>query len=224
MNRVIKNKDLKDLKSYEDALWKVSPLSNGLHPTTDAMVKWCSIIKTILDNKLEATSILDAGCGPSNLSLAIAEATQKTTQIFCIDVEPISHKLLQTPMCQCFRGNFFDMIKNIKDNALDLIVDGCSITHFDTNSNHQPNDGCYKTAQEAMRVLKPGGFLVTASDFSLSGTETGEFVNVDALVKSYSAGGLVLKGEKDFSIEDAFIANSSLNLGVVNLVFQKEKE
>lgn len=221
INTVFRNKELKQLEKFSSHLWNVTPLGNGFPPTTDAMVKWCGILETIHDLSLDPKSIMDAGCGPSHLSLAIRDMKPQIQEIYCLDREQISPLLRNQNICKCFLGDFFEACqKNVPDDSLDLIVDGCSVTHFDASCNLSLNDGCYKFAKEAKRTLKKNGFYITCSDFSLSGNEKGEFVSVNSMIKSYEDGGLRLyAGSSDFNDEDAFIANKELNLGIVRLVF-----
>lgn len=222
MNKIISNKNVEELKKHEKSVWSVPPLSNGHHPTEDAMVKWCSIIDSALDLGLNYEKILDAGCGPSNISLALKQIFPTINQIFCIDREMISYVLTSNTLCKCYQGDFFEQVKNIPDNSLDLIIDACSVTHFDTNSEFAPNDGCYKLAKEATRILKKKGHYISASDFSLAGNKKGEFIDVESMIQSYELGGLKLFGDSNFNLENAYVANSQLNLGIVSLTFIKE--
>jgi SAM-dependent methyltransferase len=225
MNKVYDNSSLKATLDESSSFGTVPPLSNGYDPTLDAMIKWCGILdaaKKVCNNPV---SILDAGCGPSNLSLALKNVFSSVERVYCLDREPISRLLRSNEICQCFQGDFFEMCSlHVPNESIDLIVDGCSVTHFDTRNDHSPNDGCYRFASEAMRILRPGGIYITCSDFSLDGNSTGEFISVDAMVEAYSKGGLKLltSNEDNFDLTDPFIANRQLNLGVVRLVFKKE--
>jgi SAM-dependent methyltransferase len=225
MNKIFRKSDLEPLKQFEKYLYMngENPLSNGHQPTADAMLKWCSILEAISCTPGTFTSMMDAGCGPSNLSIAIKALHNPIQEMICIDWERISFRLTSHPLCKCFQGDFFDACSsNVKDEQLDIIIDACSVTHFDTHSNYAPNDGCYRLSKEAMRILKPGGYYFTTSDFSLGGAIIGEFVCVPQLIESYEAGGLFLVGDKPkFITDDAFVSNEQLNLGVVRLVFQK---
>lgn len=222
MNKIISNKNVEELKKHEKTVWSIPPLSNGHHPTEDAMVKWCSIIDTALALGLKCEKILDAGCGPSNISLALKQVIPDINEIFCIDREMISHVLRSSSFCKCYQGDFFEQVRNIPDNSLDLIIDACSVTHFDTNSRFASNDGCYRLAKEALRILKKKGHYISASDFSLLGNKKGEFIDVESMIQCYELGGLKLLGTSNFNLENFYIANSQLNLGIVNLTFIKE--
>lgn len=222
MNKVISNKEAEVLKKHDKILWSVPPLSNGYHPTPDALVKWYSIIDAALTLNKKYEKILDAGPGPSNLSLVMREAFPTINEIFCIDRERISPLLTSNSICRCFQGDFFEQVENIPDDSLDLVIDACSVTHFDTNSNFAPNDGCYRLAKELNRILKKGGFYITASDFSLQGNKSGEFIDVESMISSYELGGLKIYDSSDFNMEDIFVANRQLSLGVVRLIFQNE--
>lgn len=221
MNKVISRAEVEELKKYEKSVWAISPLSNGHHPTEDAMVKWCAIIETALKLNFSYEKILDAGCGPSNLSLILKGVFPTINEIFCIDRERISPLLTSNSLCKCFQGDFFEQVKNVPDNSLDIIIDACSVTHFDTSSKFAPNDGCYRLAKEATRILKKDGFYVSASDFSISGNKSGEFVDVGSMIHSYELGGLRIFGSQDFSMDakEVYVANNQLNLGIVKLVF-----
>lgn len=222
MNKVITIKNVEELKKHEKIVWSVPPLSNGHHPTEDAMIKWCSIIDSAKSLGVNYEKVLDAGCGPSNISLMLKQVFPSINEIFCVDREAISPLLMSNPLCKCYKGDFFEQVKNIPDDSLDVIIDACSVTHFDINSQFAPNDGCYKLAKEATRILKKKGYYISASDFSLSGNKKGEFIDVESMIQSYELGGLKLFGDNDFNIENAYIANSQLNLGIVRLSFIKE--
>lgn len=223
MNKVLNKNSVEELKKYEKILWSISPLSNGHHPTEDAMIKWCSIIDAALEIDLKYEKILDAGCGPSNLSLILKESFPTIDEIFCIDRERISPLLTSSSICKCFQGDFFEQAKNIPDESLDLIIDACSVTHFDTNSNVAANDGCHRLAKEATRILKKEGFFISVSDFSLLGNTKGEFIDIESMIQSYESGGLKIFGTKNLEIDmqNVYISNRQLNLGIVRLIFNK---
>jgi hypothetical protein len=225
LNKIVAKNDLENLKKYEELLWRVNPLGTTEIPTEDAKIKWSSIIESILHFKINETCncMVDAGCGPSNLSLIIKTFSPKLEKIFCIDKEQISHNLRSSPFCNCAVGDFFDVYSRLVGNEqVDLIVDACSVTHFDVRSVNSPNEGCYRLAKEAVRTLKKGGYYITSSDFSLDNHEKGEFISVDAMTRSYLAGGLKLVGSVDMSsMDNAYVANKQLNLGIVTLIFQK---
>lgn len=223
MNQILRNSDFSRLHEFINLFREIKPLSNEFDPCPDALMKWGGILEIASKISVGATRIMDAGCGPSNLSLALMQAIPTITEAICIDRESISQLLTSNRSCRCYQGDFFQMCANhVADNSVDLIVDGCAVTHFDVKNSLAPNDGCYRFAKEASRILKPGGFYVTSSDFSLSGNTTGEFVCVDSMIESYEKGGLKLYSDyRDFEINDPFIANDQLNLGIVRLVFTK---
>ena len=220
MNKIISNEDVINLKKHESKIWSIQPLSNGHLPGPDSMVKWSGILDSALEINSKYEKILDAGCGPSNLSLILSKVFPSINEIYCLDIETISPLLQSNKMCICYKGEFFEKVKNIPDNSLDLIIDGCSVTHFDKNSNYAPNDGCYRLAGEAIRILKKGGFYITCSDFSTTGNKTGEFIDVDSMIESYERGGLKIYGQRPIKHEDVWINDN--NYGVVRLVFIKE--
>lgn len=223
MNQILRNSDFSRLSEFTKFFKEIKPLSNNFDPCPDALMKWGGILEASIITSNNATRIMDAGCGPSNLSLALKNLIPTITEIVCIDREPISHLLVSNTSCKCYHGDFFKMCSlHVPDDSIDLIVDGCAVTHFDVNSALAPNDGCFRFAKEAMRILKPGGFYITTSDFSLSGDTTGEFICVNSMIDSYEKGGLRLYSDyKDFETNDAFIANAELNLGIARLVFTK---
>jgi len=223
MNKILRNSDFSRLHQFISLFKEIKPISNGFEPYPDALMKWGGILEIASKISMNATRIMDAGCGPSNLSLALMQTIPTITEAICIDRGPISRLLVSNKSCRCYQGDFFQMCAaHVEDNTVDLIVDGCAVTHFDIKNSLAPNDGCYRFAKEAARILGPGGFYITSSDFSLSGNTTGEFVCVDSMIESYEKGGLRLYSDNnDFEINDPFIANEQLNLGIVRLVFTK---
>ena len=225
MNKVFDIASLENTLKESSSFGSVPPLSNGHNPTHDAMVKWCGIIEASKKLCNQPESILDAGCGPSNLSLALKNVFPSVNQIYCLDREPISQLLRSNEICRCYQGDFFETCSlHVPNDSIDLIVDGCYITHFDTNSSLAPNNGCYRFSLEAMRILRPGGIFITCSDFSLNGNQNGEFIAIDAMIDSYKKGGLKLVDENNtnFDISNPVISYLPLNLGVVRLIFKKE--
>jgi ubiquinone/menaquinone biosynthesis C-methylase UbiE len=224
MNQVIKNSDVEKILQTYELFADIEPLSNGHIPTLDAKIKWCGILEAAKKLCVNPVVLLDAGCGSSNLSLALKKQFETIEKIYCIDAEPISHKLRSNEICECIQSDIFSACSNyVPDESIDIIVDACSVTHFNITNQEAPNDGCYKFALESKRILKTGGIYITCSDFSIDENKTGEFVDIESMIASYRKGGLeLIDNNLSFDLNDAFISFKPRNLGIVRLVFIKK--
>jgi len=225
MNRLIRSYDLKDLEKYVLILRSIQNSEHEQKP--DALVKWASIMKIIDDLKIEPKKILDAGSGKSHISLAIDKMLENSLEeIRCLDIVSPIATLQTNEKCKFKVQDFFESSNDLENEYFDLIIDGCSVTHFDTNSKHSHNDGCFKMGKVAERILKKGGYLICASDvLSFNDDQIkGEFISIELMVSAYEAGGIKLISDLDKSIDDCVLVDYVVhgkNLAIGTLAFRK---
>jgi len=225
LNKILTTEDFERLSSpggYIDFVRR----SVDVPPKDDALIKHSSILEAIeelgLNNEM---LILDAGCGsPKHPGAPLTIAKRTNSSLICIDRLFIGQQFLSYEKSSCYKGDFFEICKGIADNTVDVIIDGCSITHFDTSSRLSKNDGCHRFGHEAMRMLKPGGYFVCCSDVVNSEDDSiaGEFITSNSLLAAFTAGGLQVVGDLNFSLDKAFVGH--MNLAVSRIVLMKPEE
>ena len=195
-------------------------------PKDDALIKHSSILEAVEELGLNSEMlILDAGCGsPKHPGAPLTIAKRTNSSLICIDRLFIGQQFLNYEKSSCYKGDFFEICKGIGDSTVDVIIDGCSITHFDTASQFAKNDGCYRFGHEAMRILKPGGYFVCCSDVVNSEDDSiaGEFITSKSLLEAFTAGGLQVVGDHNFSLEKAFVGH--MDLAVSRIVLMKPED
>ena len=144
-------------------------------------------------------------------------AQKNNANLYCFDLIDISDFQKKYRKTKFYRGNFFENIDKVPDDSIDLVIDGCAVTHFLPTCEKSPNDGCTEFAKKIRKKMRDNAYFVCASDFD-NQNKTGEFVSIESLIKSFSDGGLRLYGEKAFEFTDAFCNP----MHVVRLVFTKD--
>jgi ubiquinone/menaquinone biosynthesis C-methylase UbiE len=104
-------------------------------------------------------NILDIGCGTGSLALLIAEKMKGKGQVIGIDAAPrmiaiAGKKAGRQGLPVIFRTGIAEQL-DFDDNFFDQVVNSMFTHHIDTELKK-------KAFAEMFRVLKPGGFLVTA--------------------------------------------------------------
>ena len=225
LNKVLTTKDFDELSIPGGYIDYVKSNYTDL-PMDDALIKHGSIIQAVDHLGLSSEmTILDAGCGsPKHPGSPLTIAKKTNSRLLCIDRQIIGRQFSLYEKSSCFKGDFFDISKRfIPDSTVDLIIDGCSITHFKTTSELAGNDGCYEFGFEAMRILKPGGYFICASDTvnSYDDNIKGEFVTFRSMLDAFKASGLEVCGDSEEDLEDAFIGNPPNFYTVSRIVLRK---
>ena len=215
INRILNNTDIasfshyvkiKNLKRYPDILWD----------KPDAVLKWVSILKNIEELNIKNSTICDIGSGRGVLSSLLCESNDV---VYAIDYDRVP----------TFAKNNLISIKksflecDIQLNSVDLCIDSCSITHFDTSfSDTIFNNGCYVSGQIIYNILKSNGYFITSTDFCEK-NDYGEFININNLISIYEKCGLILieKLSKNF-INSFEIEYNHMILNIGTLIFQKK--
>ena len=142
----------------------------------DADFKYCTIIEFINKLDINIENLLEAGCADSLLSAYLCKLHNiKDAYLFDFDVvrniniferQDKLFKINNVKSNVIFKGgDFFKKIKEIQDNTVDLIIDGCSVTHFMGNSGKL----CWEQASEYFfNKLKNNGYVIVSTDIKLS--------------------------------------------------------
>jgi SAM-dependent methyltransferase len=159
----IMTKDVYNLSIYFD---KLSELGYG-NLNYDALWKWASILDFFYSTNFKNAKILDIGGGHSPISFIL----DKEHDITNIDINfsdawfplNIGFGDIRNSKIKIIESNFFNACKNFENQTFDVIIDGCSIIHFDTNKENL-NRGLQRALEEIKRLLKPEGCFIICSD------------------------------------------------------------
>lgn len=185
-------KNFKDYSCLD--LQKINNPYNNNNMTGDAIFKYATIIDFFKTINTNIDTLLEPGCQVSSLSVYISKTYNvKKTHLFDYDnVSGLNIKSIQETLFKLnnlttdvnfYGGDFFSQIIKIPDYSVDVVIDGCSITHFCGNDSIK-NAGLNswrKTVNVLYKKLKKGGYFIISSDVkydeNISKTNSdGEFI------------------------------------------------
>jgi SAM-dependent methyltransferase len=197
--------------NYDDVELELSKLRElGYFPLNlDALWKWASLLHMFEQVKpsLSGNKVLEAGGGHSPVSKILSwECEVNNVDVNFNDVWiPFDMGLNVPDNSNKIQCDFIEYCKTLPDNSIDVVVDGCSMIHFDTSSDFI-NKGLKSSCDEIKRVLKDDGFLLMASDClfpessSVKGN-SGELLYPNIWVDGVLSSGLSLVGDIDLQID-----------------------
>ena len=183
----------------------------------DAVWKWSKILKSFDDFFPEYNSknlkILDVGGGLSFLHLYFSQFGEVTnvdilgfektwfpTDDFGIykNASNYARSSINKKNIKYIKNNFFDFIKTVDDNYFDLVVDGCSIIHFDRKFFTRKDHSIYLVGKEISRTLKERGKFFTSTHIAHPKSfEYRDMFFIERIIKGYSISGLSHKYDEE---------------------------
>ena len=177
---------------------------NGEYDTLyDLPFKYINILKhleTLLSSdatkpRIQIKNLVDPGCAYSSLSAYISKK-YNADNAYLFDFDNVSGKNILLEQQKIFNmnnintklhfygGDYYSNVSNIPDNSIDLVIDGCSITHFcDNKGGNQSWNAFCKTIYPK---LTSNGYIVIATDVKdyQENDETNELRNLGSLKTS----------------------------------------
>lgn len=158
----------------------------------------------ILSNRKKISSILDLGCGNGHVARFLAKTHRTRVIGFDLGVNPtiqainfkfnlkslIKNYNCRTTLVKSDHKNF--LLKNKK--KYDLIIDNCSVTHFDTNACGKSNSGWNYIAENLKTHLNIDGAFITATDVS-TGVFSNEFCSEEGIKETFQNFGWDLQNQ-----------------------------
>lgn len=212
LNKMLTHQDFKDCQNY---VKKIRSHPNPQHSQNiDAIVKWSSILEAVDILDFKPKTVMDVGSGGSHLSLCFVDEGAKA---IVIDNRRLPEVCQGKENVECILDSFYSCAPTLPENSVDLIFDGCALTHFVVDGNQLAQVACFKAGKEIHRLLSPEGYFVCVSDVK-KGVDSGQFVDPLVLKDAFERAGLV-SVEEDIALEgDLFSYNG---YEVVRLVFKK---
>jgi len=144
----------------------------------DLPFKYINIINTLIKLKtntnLNFNTLVEPGCAYSSLSAYLTKIFN-LSKVYLFDFANVSGKNIQEEQHQIFSnnnlnktilkfhpGDFFENISEIPDNSIDIVIDGCSITHFCGNKGGL--ESWNKFASLMYNKLSSNGYIVLSTD------------------------------------------------------------
>ena len=152
----------------------------------DAILKWISILREFKSIGGENLKVVDLGAGPASLPHIISSLGHDVT---AIDIADIDH-LVQQSLVKMVLGDVLYELKEIQDEAVDVFIDSCAVTHFDPKGYYE-NRGWRDVAYGVSRSLKSGGRFILSSDVDMTATG-GEFITPQRIINIMKENGLEL--------------------------------
>jgi len=171
----------------------------------EAVIKNAYIVQQVqlLSDETKDYDILDLGCGSGHVSMAIGRLNKarligfdlKVSRSTRINIHKYNLKnmLMRNPSkVQITRSSHIDFFLKSKQK-FDLIIDNCSVTHFDTSPSNSINQGWRWIIENLGNYLKPGGNFISATDVGTNQSFNSEFCNEADLLSSFTEFGWELK-------------------------------
>ncbi len=176
----------------------------------DAVWKWSKILKSFDDFFSEDKSInlkiLDVGGGLSFLHLYFSQFGE-VTNVDILGFEKtwfptddsgiyknatIHAKTLKNKKnIKYVKNDFFDYIKSVNDEYFDLVIDGCSIIHFDRKFFSRKEFSIESVGKEISRTLKENGKFFTSTHIAHPNSfEYRDMFYIERIIRGYSNSGL----------------------------------
>ena len=91
-------------------------------------------------------------------------------------------------------GDFFNFAAQVDSNEFDLIIDGCSIIHFNMKLLSNKEKAIQRVGKEIQRLLKPNGFFLSSTHCAHPASfEYRDMVYLNTIINGYTEAGLVSK-------------------------------
>ena len=152
----------------------------------DAILKWISILREFKSIGGSNLKVVDLGAGPASLPHIISSLGHDVT---AIDIADIDH-LVQQSLVKMVLGDVLYELKEIPDESVDVFIDSCAVTHFDSKGYYE-NKGWKEVAYGVSRALKSGGRFILSSDVDLY-ARGGEFITPQRIIEIMKENGLDL--------------------------------
>ena len=200
---------------------KSSPYVNSLWTKLDAYYKWCACLLMFEDVRWVDTSmkVVDLGAGQGPICHIIADMGY---DVVGVDIKPWAYPYQSLVRMVIKDG--VEFLEDYEDESVDIFIDGCAVTHFDTRHNAStPNLGWKSVFKNVARVMKPNGHFIVTSDILMGDDYTGEFIAPEQILQMAEEFGLTCTTEFDNSREGAMSRlEDAGNMGVANFLFVKK--
>jgi hypothetical protein len=163
-----------ELKEYYTYKKNISIEPNDIPDAYDALFKYYNIIKKISKHNIgKSINLLEPGCKYCTLS-SFLSLKYSFNSAYLFDLPIVSGKNISEIQKNYFKktntklnfypGNFYKTYNNILDNSIDLIIDGCSVTHFCGNGLNSGITSWNKFKKVCDLKLKKNGICVISTD------------------------------------------------------------
>jgi len=228
-NKIFTNADLEEAKKWRDdsGYAEEYPRSNDPCPEKnfwyrpDTICKWTSILRMFELIEKDNMKIIDLGVGESPVPHIICKRGHKVEGC---DIRSVG--LPYQSLVSIVLKDAFDYLKEYQENSVDVILDGCAVTHFGNGDTTDEfiHCGWGSVLKSASKILRSGGVFIGSSDTMID-KRFKEFLLPEQIVEIANSYGLQLYGtdEFDYGRENAMIRDQPRigTLGVSNFIFIK---
>lgn len=224
-------------------------MKNEYDKLRDLPFKYINILRhldnLVKNNKLVVKNIADPGCAYSSISAYISKL-YNVENAYMFDFDNVSGYNIRNEQQKIFQetgartkihfygGDYFSNVSNIPDNSIDLVIDGCSITHFCGDKDGSGISSWTKFCKLIYPKLTTEGYVIISSDIkdvdtndqtntieNISGA-TAEFLYPNDIIKIFNENGFILVDTPIIS-NDRIVSSNSYALRVISLVFAKKQ-
>ena len=172
----------------------------------EAVIKNAYIVQQVqsLSDEKKTYDILDLGCGSGHVSMAIGRIIKarllgfdlKVNHLTRINVAKYNLRNLLMRNHSRFKirqKSYIDFFNSQQNLKFDIIIDNCSVTHFDIKPSNSINQGWKHIIVDLGKYLKPGGHFICATDVGTRQAFNAEFCKEEDLFNSFEQFGWELK-------------------------------
>ena len=197
-----------------------SPYFNNLWTKPDAFHKWCACLHMFDDVAKKGMKVIDLGSGDGPICHILADQGYDVTGV---DIKPWNYPYKS--LAQMVIKDAITFLEEYEDESVDIFIDGCAVTHFNTNSNPEvPNFGWKAVFENVRRVMKSDGYFIVTSDVQVGYDEYyGEMISPEQIVQMAENAGLSLTSKFNYSRQNIMTRHEvGCMLGVANFLFVKK--
>jgi SAM-dependent methyltransferase len=182
----------------------------------EAVIKNAYIVQQVqkLNNDNKIYNILDLGCGSGHVSMAIGRVINAQIIGFDLNInwqtrlDSQKYNLKNyltgnTSSIKIFKCSHVDFFTKHNDIKFDIIIDNCSVTHFDTKPINGINIGWRNIIENLSKNLKTDGKFVCATDVGTTDAYNSEFCKEEDLIRSFSEFGWEIENQNKMQVDKA---------------------
>jgi SAM-dependent methyltransferase len=198
----------------------------------EATVKNAYILQSIdeISEKQKIRRVLDMGCGNGHVSKFIVQSTGAD----CVGFDPninIKTKLSifkfnlknkirkKNGRITVYKMNHIAFFNKNQKEKFDVIVDNCSVTHFDTKASGEINLGWVYMVNHLRKILKDDGYFISSTDVVFESKVNYEFLLESDIIKAFLEKGWKIENINKINQPQEFDCIASNFSGFMNLNF-----
>jgi SAM-dependent methyltransferase len=147
--------------------------------------------------KSQPMTVLDLGCGNGHICRSLSKIIEGSfvgfdtninlyTKVYNLRFMISSLRAMRQVKIKFYRLSHIDFFKKFYGKKFDVIIDNCSVTHFDTRSKGYVNSGWDFMARILPKYLHENGVFICATDVGTDSISNSEFCTQENLTNIFN--------------------------------------